>query len=164
MLESRRRAFYLQKQEMFYMGMTERIDDNDLRIIEMLTKNSRSSLREIGAVVKLSPSSIRNRMERLVDLGVIKKYTLDLDHRKLGFEVQVVVLITSTPGESDNLYHKLSKYSEITNVLRTSGPVSFICMVQVQDIPQLAQFITGELEKLTGVERIETMFILPQNE
>jgi Lrp/AsnC family leucine-responsive transcriptional regulator len=149
---------------MFYMGSAEKIDENDLTIIEMLTKNARSSLREIGAVVKLSPSSIRNRMERLVDLGVIKRYTLDLDHRKLGFEVQVVVLITSTPGESDNLYHKLSKYSEITNVLRTSGPASFICMVQVRDIPELAQLITGELEKLTGVERIETMFILPQNE
>ena len=146
------------------MGMTEKIDDNDLSIIEMLTKNARISLREIAAVVNLSPSSIRNRMERLVDLGVIKRYTLELDHRKLGFEVEVVVLITSTPGESDNLYHKLSKFSEITNVLRTSGPASFICMVQVQDIPQLAQFITGELEKLTGVERIETMFILPQNE
>ena len=146
------------------MGMTERIDENDLKIIEMLTKNARISLREIAVVVNLSPSSIRNRMERLVDLGVIKRYTLELNQRKLGYEVEVVVLITSTPGESDNLYHKLSKYSEITNVLRTSGPASFICMVQVQDIPQLAQFITGELEKLTGVERIETMFILPQNE
>ncbi|MGY5855623.1 MAG: Lrp/AsnC family transcriptional regulator [Candidatus Thorarchaeota archaeon] len=146
------------------MGMIEKIDDNDLRIIEMLTKNARISLREIAAEVNLSPSSIRNRMERLVDLGVIKRYTLELDHRKLGFEVQVVVLITSTPGESDNLYHTLSKYSEITNVLRTSGPASFICMVQVRDIPQLALFITGELEKLNGVERIETMFILPQNE
>jgi Lrp/AsnC family leucine-responsive transcriptional regulator len=149
---------------MFFMVSTERIDENDLTIIEMLAKNARSSLREIGAVVNLSPSSIRNRMERLVDLGVIKKYTLELDQRKLGFEVHVVVLITSTPGESDNLYHKLSKYSEITNLLRTSGPASFICMVQVRDIPQLAQFITGELEKLEGVERIETMFILPQNE
>jgi Lrp/AsnC family leucine-responsive transcriptional regulator len=146
------------------MGLTERIDDNDLSIIEILTKNARCSLREIAAVVNLSPSSIRNRMERLVDLGVIRKYTLDLDQRKLGFEVQVVVLITSTPGESDILYHKLSKYSEIANVLRTSGPASFICMVQVRDIPQLAQFITGELEKLAGVERIETMFILPQDE
>jgi Lrp/AsnC family leucine-responsive transcriptional regulator len=146
------------------MGSIERIDENDLTIIEMLTKNARSSLREIGAVVNLSPSSIRNRMERLVELGVIKRYTLELDHRKLGFEVQVVVLITSTPGESDDLYHKLSKYSEITDVLRTSGPASFICMIQVRDIPQLAQFITRELEKLTGVERIETMFILPQNE
>lgn len=146
------------------MGSTERIDENDHRIIEMLTKNARISLREIAAVVNLSPSSIRNRMERLVNLGVIRKYTLELDHRKLGYEVQVVVLITSKPGESDSLYRTLSTYSEISKVLRTSGPANFICMVQVQDISRLAKFITGELEKLVGVERIETMFILPQDE
>jgi Lrp/AsnC family leucine-responsive transcriptional regulator len=146
------------------MGLPERIDENDLKIIEILTKNARSSLREIAAVVNLSPSSIRNRMERLVDIGVIKKYTLELDHRKLGFEVQVVTLITSKPGESNSIYRKLSKYSEISNVFRTPGPANFICMVQVKDISRLARFITGELEKLEGVERIETMFILPQEE
>jgi DNA-binding Lrp family transcriptional regulator len=149
---------------MFYMGMTERIDENDLRIIEMLTKNARISLREIAAVVNLSPSSIRNRMERLVNLGVIKRYTLELDHRKLGFEVQVIVLITSKPGESDSLYRTLSTYTEISKVLRTSGPANFICMAQVKDITKLAKFITNELEKLPGVERIETVFILPPDE
>jgi len=146
------------------MTSTERIDENDLRIIEMLTDNARISLREIAAVVNLSPSSIRNRMERLVNLGVIKRYTVELDHRKLGFEVQVVVLITCTPGESDILYEKLSKYDEISNILRTAGPANFICMIQVQDISRLARFITVELEKLAGIERIETMFILPQTE
>ena len=145
------------------MGSIERIDENDLRIIEMLTDNARSSLRDIAAVVNLSPSSIRNRMDRLVDIGVIKKYTLDLDHRKLGYEVEIVVVVTSSPSESDRIYRKLSKYDEISKVLRTSGPANFMCMVRVRDIPQLAQFITGELEKLEGVERIETMFILPQD-
>lgn len=63
----------------------------------MLTENARFSLREIAAVVKMSPSSVRNRMERLYDLGVIKRYTLEVDHRKIGFEINVVVLITSKP-------------------------------------------------------------------
>jgi len=146
------------------MGMTEKIDESDLAIIEMLIKNARISLREIAAVVDLSPSSIRNRMERLVNLGVIKRYTLELDHRKLGYEVQVVVMITSKPGESDSLYRTLSTYNEISKVLRTSGSANFICMAQVKDISKLAKFITNELEKLQGVERIETIFILPQDE
>ena len=143
------------------MGSTERVDKKDLRIIELLTANARSSLREMAAIVNLSPSSIRNRMARLVDLGVIRRYTLDLDHRKLGLEVQVVVLITSRPGTSDTLYRKLSAYKEVSNVLRTSGPANFICMIQVDTQLQERR---RQLEKLEGVERIETMFILPQNE
>jgi Lrp/AsnC family leucine-responsive transcriptional regulator len=145
------------------MASTEKIDPNDIKIIEMLTENARISLRDIAAVVNLSPSSVRNRMQRLLDIGVIKRYTIELNQRKLGFEVQVVALITSKPGQSDSIYRKLSKYNEISSVLRTSGPANFICMIQVKDISRLARFITGELEKLEGVERIETMFILPQD-
>ena len=147
---------------MFYMGTSEKIDGNDLRIIEMLTKNARSSLREIGAVVNLSPSSVRNRVERLVDIGVVKRYTLEVDHRRLGYEIQVIVLITSKPAESDLLFTALKRYEEIYEVLRTSGPANFICMIRVRDITDLTRFITSELEKLNGIERIETMFILPQ--
>lgn len=146
------------------MVTTDRIDENDRKIIEILTSNARISLRDIKKKVDLSPSSIRNRMERLVSLGVIKKYTVDVNHQKLGYEIQVVALITSKPSESDTLCKALSKFSEVSEVLRTSGPANFICMIQVQDINKLAKFITCELEKLNGVERIETMFVLPQDE
>jgi Lrp/AsnC family leucine-responsive transcriptional regulator len=140
---------------MFEMVTTDKIDENDRKIIEILSLNARTSLRDIKKKVDLSPSSIRNRMERLVSLGVIKKYTVDIDHRKL---------VTSKPSESDNLCKTLSNYDEICDVHRTSGPANFICMVRVRDISELTKFITCELEKLNGVERIETMFVLPQDE
>jgi Lrp/AsnC family leucine-responsive transcriptional regulator len=103
-------------------------------------------------------------MERLVNIGVIKRYTLDVDYRKIGYDIQVLALITSKPSESDTLCQALSKFDAITEVLRTSGPANFICMVRVQNIGELTKFITCELEKLNGVERIETMFVLPQDE
>lgn len=144
------------------MAMMDKIDENDRKIIEILSKNARISLREIKKKVDLSPSSIRNRMERLVSLGVIKRYTLDVDYRKLGYDIQVLALISSKPTECDALCDTLSKYNEINEVHRTSGPVNFICMIRVKDINELNKFITGKLEKLSGIERIETMFVLPQ--
>lgn len=146
------------------MVTTDKIDDNDRKIIEILSSDARTSLRDIKKKVDLSPSSIRNRMERLVNIGVIKRYTVDIDYRKIGYDIQVAALITSKPSESDTLCQALSKYDEICEVHRTSGPVSFICMVRVRDIGELTKFITGELEKLNGVERIETMFVLPQED
>ncbi|TFG32665.1 Lrp/AsnC family transcriptional regulator [Candidatus Thorarchaeota archaeon] len=146
------------------MVTTDKIDDNDRKIIKILSSNARTSLRDIKKKVDLSPSSIRNRMERLVSLGFIKRYTVDVDYRKLGYDIQVIALITSKPSESDALCKALSKFDEITEVLRTSGPANFICMVRVQNISELTKFITCDLEKLNGVERIETMFVLPHEE
>jgi DNA-binding Lrp family transcriptional regulator len=145
------------------MAMTDKIDENDRKIIEILSKDARISLREIKKKVDLSPSSIRNRMERLVNLGVIKRYTLDVDYRKLGYEIQVLALISSKPAECDTLCQALSDYKEINEVHRTSGPINFICMIRVKDINELNNFITGKLEKLSGIEKIETMFVLPQS-
>ena len=146
------------------MGLPEKVDDNDRKIISILSKNARSSLRDIAGVVNLSPSSVRNRMERLVELGVIKKYTLDVDFRKLGYEIQVIVLITSKPGSSETLYKTLSQSDKITKVFWTSGPANFICIVRVNDMKELSDFMTGDLEKLEGVERIESMFLMPEPE
>ncbi len=146
------------------MVTTDKIDENDRKIIEILSSNARTSLRDIKKKVDLSPSSIRNRMERLVSLGVIKRYTVDVDHLKLGFDIQVLALITSKPSESDALCKTLSTFDEICEVHRTSGPANFICMVRVRNIAELTKFITCELEKLNGVERIETMFVLPQDD
>ena len=143
------------------MGSMDRTDDKDLQIIEILSKNARISLRDIKKQVNLSPSSIRNRMERLVEIGVIKRYTVDIDYTKMGFDIQVLVMITARPGTSKNINSKLSNYKQVSGIMRTAGPANFIITVRVRDIAELTRFITGELEGLDGVERIETMFILP---
>ena len=145
------------------MDSLDRVDDKDLQIIEILSSNARISLRDIKKKVNLSPSSIRNRMEHLVEIGVIKRYTVDIDYRKMGFDIQVLVQITAKPGTSRDLYARLSSYAQVSEVLRTAGPANFILRVRVKDIADLTHFITGELERLEGVERIETMFILPDD-
>ncbi len=146
------------------MDSMDRVDDKDLQIIEILSKNARISLRDIKKKVNLSPSSIRNRMEHLVEIGVIKRYTVDIDYRKMGFDIQVLVQITAKPGASRELCARLSDYEQVSEILRTAGPANFILRVRVKDIAELTRFITGELEGLEGVQRIETMFILPDDD
>ncbi|MCK5152305.1 MAG: Lrp/AsnC family transcriptional regulator [Candidatus Thorarchaeota archaeon] len=146
------------------MGTIDKPDDNDRTIIDILRRNARSSLRDIAKVVKMSPSSVRNRIERLVERGLIKRFTVDLDYRKMGYEIQVIVLITSRPGSSEEIYKALQSFTEIFKVYWTSGPANFVCIVRVQNMNELSQFMTGQLEKLKGVERVESMFLMPEPE
>ncbi len=146
------------------MGTIDKPDDNDRTIIDILRNNARSSLRDIAKVVKMSPSSVRNRIERLVERGLIKRFTVDMDYRKMGYEIQVIVLITSRPGSSEEIYKALQSFNEIFKVYWTSGPANFVCIVRVQNMNELSQFMTGKLEKLKGVERVESMFLMPEPE
>ncbi len=146
------------------MGSTERVDGNDITIINMLTNNARSSLRDIAPFANMSPSSVRNRIEKLVENGIIKRFTIDVDYRKMGYEIQVIVLITSRPGLSESLFRELNSFTQISKVYWTSGPSNFVCIVRVHDMNELSSFLTTKLEKLQGVERVESMFLMPEPE
>ncbi len=146
------------------MGSTERIDKFDKKIIEELSLDSRSSLRDIGKKVKLSASSVRNRMARLKELGVIRRYTVDVDWRKMGYDIQVLLLITSWTGASREIYDTLTEYEQVMQVFWTSGPTNLVCIVRVKDMYELSLFITNRLEGIRGVEKIETMFLMPMPE
>ncbi|MGY5877179.1 MAG: Lrp/AsnC family transcriptional regulator [Candidatus Thorarchaeota archaeon] len=146
----------------------EREDNTDrdlnLDLIEILRRDSRTSLREMAKLVPLSPSSIRNRISKLTEDGIIERFTVDVDWRKLGYEIQVVILVTAKPGSSEELYKTLLGYQEISKIYWTTGPANFICISRLKDMTQLSQFLTGKIEKLKGVERIETLFLMPNPE
>jgi DNA-binding Lrp family transcriptional regulator len=146
------------------MEENSNVDPKDIRIIEILSANARSPLRDIAKVVGLSPSSVRNRMQRLVDLGVIRKYTVDVDHRRTGLNVEVIALLTVTPGSADDVQTRLNELQEITHIARTAGAVSFVCTIRVGCLNDLAGLITQSLERIHGVERIQTLLVLPKGQ
>ncbi|NHJ13283.1 MAG: Lrp/AsnC family transcriptional regulator [Candidatus Thorarchaeota archaeon] len=143
------------------MAPSEKIDKWDLKIIELLSEDARSSLRDIGKKVKLSASSVRNRMARLVEIGVIKRYTLDVDWRKLGYDIQVLLLISSWSSSVKEIYESLTELDEILQVFWTSGPANLVCLVRVHDMNELSQFISEKLDRIRGIQKVETMFLMP---
>ncbi len=143
------------------MVAAERLDGKDLRILSTLIKNARSSLREIGREVSLSPSSVKNRISRLIEMGVIERFTVDVDYKKMGYELQVLVMLTIKPGRSEAVYEILSHYDNINRIYMTAGPASIVCILRVRNIEELSQFLKKQIEQLDGIEKIETMFIIP---
>ncbi|NHI83731.1 MAG: Lrp/AsnC family transcriptional regulator [Candidatus Thorarchaeota archaeon] len=143
------------------MAPSEKIDKYDRKIIELLSEDARSSLRDIGKKVKLSASSVRNRMARLVEIGVIKSYTLDVDWRKVGYDIQVLLLISSWSSSVKEIYNTLIEQDEILQVFWTSGPANLVCLLRVRDMNELSQFITEKLDRIRGIQKVETMFLMP---
>jgi DNA-binding Lrp family transcriptional regulator len=140
------------------------VDEKDIKIIEILSANARSPLRDIAKKVGLSPSSVRNRMQRLIDEGVVRKYTLDVDHKKVGLGIEILVLLSVRPGFTESILQELNGCGEVANVFRTSGPVNLVCLARVGTMDQLNVFITNRLESIDGIENINTLLIFPKNE
>ena len=66
------------------MLMTEELDELDLRLLDALQRNARSTFTELGSVVGLKPPAVHDRVKRLEQRGYIRGYSAQLDPKRLG--------------------------------------------------------------------------------
>ncbi len=117
------------------------VDVLDLKIIESLKVNSRTSFVEIGKQIGLSPSSVRERVQKLEDTEVIKGYNVQLDNKKLGFGLEVFIMFKLFSGKLKIFCDDLNQFPEIYEVYRITGTHNIFMKVVLVDQLHLQQFI-----------------------
>ena len=117
------------------------VSEIDLQIIEILKHNSRASFAEIGRQIALSPSSVRERVQKLEDLGVIKSYNIKLNHAMLGNGLEVFVMLKIFDGKLKYILSEITTYPEVQEVFRITGPYNIHMRVALRDQLHLQEFI-----------------------
>src|SRR5277367_3348287 len=74
------------------------IDSTDQKIIDTLTRDARQSASQVGRLVGLSPPAAKRRIDRLEQIGLIRGYTLLVDHRMAGDQIEAFVELRFAPG------------------------------------------------------------------
>ena len=78
------------------------LDETDLEILQLLMADARRPYSEIAELVDLSPPAVSDRVTRLQETGVIRRFTLDVDRSQLRKGIPVLISITS-PSEEDSI-------------------------------------------------------------
>ncbi len=117
------------------------VDAIDLKIISRIYLNSRVSLVEIGKKIGLSPSSVRERLQKLEENGVIKAYKIQLDHSKLGFGLEVMIMLKIFSGKMMVFNAQVKDFPEIIELYRITGPHNIFMKAVLRDQSHLQQFI-----------------------
>ncbi|MEP0266405.1 Lrp/AsnC family transcriptional regulator [Dokdonia sp.] len=117
------------------------VDAIDLKIIDKLKKNARESYVDIGKQIGLSPSSVRERIQKLEDAEVITGYGLKLDHKKMGFGLEVLISFKVFSGKLKVFCEVLKEYEEICQMYRITGTHNIFMKVILIDQSHLEQFI-----------------------
>ncbi|MBZ9729043.1 Lrp/AsnC family transcriptional regulator [Salegentibacter sp. JZCK2] len=136
------------------------IDKADLKLIELLKVNSKTSFADLSKKVSLSPSSVRERINKLEDIGAIKGYSLEVDQALLGNSLEVFILLKVFTGKLQYAIVELNKYPEILKAHRITGPHNFHLRVALRNQLHLQQFI----DELTKLGEPTTHLILSEQE
>jgi Lrp/AsnC family leucine-responsive transcriptional regulator len=128
------------------------IDDTDLNILRLLLEEGRRPYSEIADRVGVSPPTVSDRVERLQDLGVIRRFTLDVDRSTLDDGVEVLVDVYLKPGSNGDVKRRLATVDAVEHVFATAdGRLTCKAVVQDGDVRPLL----NEAVDMDVVERFE---------
>ncbi len=130
------------------------LDNLDIKILAHLLDDSRKSFQEIAKQCLTSVPTVKSRVDRLVELGVIRKFTLDIDFGKLGIS-EAVLIINAKPHSVNTLAEGLKKLDEVTELYITPDSEAAIISRLSGDIQRLLTI--QERINLTDVNNIRVI-------
>ena len=96
------------------------LDELDVKILTLLQEDGRQSFREIAKNTHTSVPTIASRVERMQQLGIIKRFTVDIDQEKIEGHQTAVLIIDVKPSESQAIVSRLSGLDEVVEIFVSS--------------------------------------------
>ncbi|MEY2536178.1 MAG: Lrp/AsnC family transcriptional regulator, regulator for asnA, asnC and gidA [bacterium] len=138
------------------MGPEETLDDIDRAILRELQEDGRRPFREIGRKLDVSERTVRARMRRLQDDGVLRIIAF-VDPLQLGRSVLAMVLVRVEPGAHDRIVETLASWPEVSYVSTLVGRADVYVQAMCRDNDELWDLVSRRLRGLDGVVETETM-------
>ncbi|MCL4167052.1 UNVERIFIED_CONTAM: hypothetical protein GTU68_049691 [Idotea baltica] len=122
------------------------VDKLDIKILRILEQNARFSFAEIGRLVGLSPSAVRERVQRLEDKGIITGYGVNIDQRLLGNDIEAFISVKAFHGKLKSFLNNVGNYPEVKRAYRITGGQNVHLEVIAKDRLQLQKLIDQIME------------------
>ena len=133
------------------------LDDKDRRILDILKEDARRSFVDIGKAVNLSEPAVRRRVKRLVDSGVIRRFTIEAD---VGQGASAIALISVNPSiPTVQISSKLLVMSGVEAVYEITGQYDIAVILAGSNIASINKCI-DDIRRLNGVGNTNTVIIL----
>ncbi|MFD1684065.1 winged helix-turn-helix transcriptional regulator [Halobellus litoreus] len=125
------------------------LDETDVRILELLVENGRRSYSDIAEIVDLSPPAVSDRIDRLQESGVIRRFTVDIDRSQLRAGVPVLVTLELPADAVDEIRDDVVAADPVEHVFVTAeGDVVFHARVR-------ADAVREQLGRLVDFSRVD---------
>lgn len=142
----------------------ERIDRLDKKILSILSLNARMPFKDVAAECGVSRAAIHQRVQRLIEDGVITGSGFDVNPKSLGYTTCTYVGISLERGSMyKKVVEKLALIPEIVECHFTTGSYTMLIKLYARDNEQLMDLLNNKLQTIPGVVSTETLISLEQS-
>lgn len=133
--------------------------EKDERILQQLRLDSSRPVSEIAADLHMPRTTVQERIRKMVQAGVIKRFTILSDYEKLGKPVTAFILVSFMAGtgvSQKGAAQEISKIPDVCEVHVISGDWDIIAKARGESIQSLGDLVLDKIRNVKGVERTLT--------
>jgi len=143
------------------MNKEYRIDNLDRNILGALRENARLPYAELGKLFSVSPATIHVRVEKMKLAGIIKRTKVELDPKRLGFDVCCFIGINlKTAGDYNPAITKLEQIEEVLEAYYTTGHYNIFVKIMAKSIDHLHNVLISKIQAIDEIQSTETLISL----
>lgn len=131
------------------------LDIKDLRIIEMLKDNAREPIKGIAKKTGMRPSTVHQRIRKMIDSKTIEKFTIKPNNKAVGENFIAFMLIKGTTSEYIN--NRFLGKKNVKEVFGVTGEYDVLAKLKFRDVEEFNKFLITFRKEMRGVEATLTM-------
>ena len=147
------------------------MDSRDQKIVEVLKEHAEYTSRDIAKKTLLPVTTVFNRVRKLKAEGIISKFTVELDNRKIGkgfmayVEVNVNLPLLKTKGKSQfDIVKEVRKFDFVERADIVVGGADLMVVVRVKDVQEFENVLLKRLQLVEGIENTKSLVVISENE
>jgi len=136
-----------------------KIEELDRKILNVLNKDARMSFRRIAKELKISPTTLYNKVKKLEKSGVLKGYIPLIDTKSVGYDLMAIISLRVRQEKDVEVQKAIAKFPQVGAVYEVTGDWDLILICYFKGRDDLTNFLKKELP-LSNIERAITHLVL----
>ena len=143
------------------LNISQVLDERDQKILALVQRDAKLPQAEIARRVGLSTAAVNERLRKLENAGVIRRYVAVVDPRSVGMSITAFVeVFIEHPRHEAVFIDRLLELDEVLEVHHVTGEFSLLLKVRVRDMDGLQQLLLHQLNAQEGVRQTRTVMVL----
>lgn len=131
-------------------------DNLDIKILKLLQQNSRVTASEIGSKINLSVPAVSDRLKKLDASGIIDKYTVILNAKKMNKNLMIIMFISlESPKFTNPFINIIQLDDEIVECHYLAGDFDYALKI-ITDSTESLEKILNKIKNIPGVQKTKT--------
>ena len=132
------------------------MDKTDLKILSELSNDSSISIPKLSEKINVNTSVVYSRIKRLVKSKLIKKFTIDVNDKELGYAVKSLTGINMDSKQRDVVIDELFKIPGVREISEVTGRFDILVVMFAKNLPEMHRLISEEIGKIQGIVSSES--------